>query len=149
MNVLIVGGGLQGLCSAQVLIEQGHEVTVFEALDGVGLETSFANGGLMTPSRCEPWNGPDAVGHLLQSIFGTSSAFRLRPKEIPSLISWGLGFLFNSTQSRRTATLKANFELASYSKDRTNELRQRLGLKYAHRSAGTLNVFREGESHRS
>ncbi len=40
----------------------------------------------------------------------------------------------------------ANFELASYSKDRTNELRQRLGLNYAHRSAGTLNVYRKGES---
>ncbi len=146
MKIVVVGGGLQGLCSAQVLIERGHEVSVVEALDGVGLETSFANGGLMTPSRCEPWNGPDAIGHLLRSMFGTSSAFRLRPKAIPSLIFWGMGFLFNSTQSRRTATLKANFELASYSKDRTNELRQRLGLEYAHRSAGTLNVYREGES---
>lgn len=146
MKVLVVGGGLQGLCSAQVLIERGHEVTVIEALDGVGLETSFANGGLITPSRCEPWNGPDAVSHLLRSIFRTSSAFRLRPKAIPSLIFWGLGFLMNSTHSRRTATLRANFDLASYSKDRTNELRQRLGLKFAHRSAGTLNVFREGES---
>ncbi len=146
MKVLVVGGGLQGLCSAQVLIERGHEVTVLEALDGVGLETSFANGGLITPSRCEPWNGPHAVSHLFRSILGTSSAFRLRPKAIPSLIFWGMGFLFNSTQLRRTATLLANFELASYSKDRTNELRQRLGLKYAHRSAGTLNVYREGES---
>ena len=54
MKVLVVGGGLQGLCSAQVLAERDDEVTVFEVLDAVGLETSFANGGLITPSRCEP-----------------------------------------------------------------------------------------------
>ncbi len=146
MKIVVVGGGLQGLSSAQVLVERGHDVTLLEALDGVGLETSFANGGLITSSRCEAWNGPHAVRHLLSSFFQSSSAFRLRPKAIPSLIIWGLAFLINSTSARRTATLKANFDLASYSQDRTRELTRRLGLTFAHRSAGTLNVYREGES---
>lgn len=145
MKIIIVGGGLQGLCSAQVLNERGHDVTVFEALDGVGLETSFANAGLITPSKCEPWNGPGAIRHLLSSVFKSSSAFRLRPKAVPSLITWGLDFLINSTPAHRTTTLKANFDLASYSKDCTRELQSRLGLQFAHRSAGTLNVYREGE----
>jgi len=146
LKIVVVGGGLQGLASAQVLLERGHEVSVLEALDGVGLETSFANGGLITPSKCEPWNGPDAIRHLLSSLFKTSSAFRLRPKALPSLIFWGIDFLKHSTSARRLASLKANFELASYSKSKTNELRRRLGLNYAHLSAGTLNVYRKGES---
>jgi len=146
LKIVVIGGGLQGLGSAQVLLERGHDVTLLEALDGVGLETSFANGGLITPSKCEPWNGPDAVRHLLASMFNSSSAFRLRAKAIPSLIFWGIGFLRHSTAARRLASLKANFELASYSRTRTNELRSRLGLNFAHLSAGTLNVYREGES---
>jgi D-amino-acid dehydrogenase len=146
LKIIVVGGGLLGLASAQALLERGHEITVLEALDGVGLETSFANGGLITPSKSEPWNGPDAVRHLLLSIFKSSSAFVLRPKAIPSLIFWGIDFLMNSTPSRQMLSLKANFELASFSKEKTNELRNRLGLNFAHRSAGTLNVFREGES---
>ena len=146
MKVVVIGAGLQGLASAQVLLERGHEVSVLEALDGVGLETSFANGGLITPSKCEPWNGPDAIRHLLASLFRTSHAFRLRPKALPSLIFWGIDFLKHSTSARRLGSLKANFELASYSRSKTNELRRRLGLNFAHLSAGTLNVYREGES---
>jgi D-amino-acid dehydrogenase len=122
LKIVVIGAGLQGLASAQVLLERGHEVSVLEALDGVGLETSFANGGLITPSKCEPWNGPDAIRHLLPSLFKTSHAFRLRPKALPSLIFWGIDFLMHSTSARRLASLQANFELASYSRTKTNEL---------------------------
>ncbi|MFQ6006243.1 MAG: FAD-dependent oxidoreductase, partial [Woeseia sp.] len=145
MKILIIGGGLQGLCSAQVLLDRGHSVHLLEALDGVGLETSFANGGLITPSKCEPWNGPGAVKYLLTTLLTSSSAFRLRPKAIPSLFFWGLDFLKHSTASRHMAALKANFDLATYSKHKTTELRQRLGLEFEHAASGTLNVYREGE----
>ncbi len=36
MRVVVVGAGLAGLTCAKVLVEQGHEVAVFEASDGVG-----------------------------------------------------------------------------------------------------------------
>jgi len=45
MQTLIIGGGLLGLATAQVLVERGENVRVLEAREGVGLETSFANAG--------------------------------------------------------------------------------------------------------
>ena len=45
MQTLIIGGGLIGLATAQVLVEWGENVRVLEAREGVGLETSFANAG--------------------------------------------------------------------------------------------------------
>ncbi|MFQ5547086.1 MAG: FAD-dependent oxidoreductase [Woeseia sp.] len=146
MKILVIGGGLQGLCSAQALLERGHDVRLLEAHDGVGLETSFANGGLITPSKCEPWNAPGAWKHLLSSVVDRESAFRLRLRAIPSLTLWGLDFLKHSTAARYRASLKANFDLATYSKQKTSELRQRLGLSFDHASSGTLNVYREGEA---
>lgn len=145
MQILVIGGGLQGLCSAQVLLERGHRVHLLEALDGVGLGASFANGGLITPSRSEPWNGPAAVRHLMSSLFRKSPAFRLRARAIPSLIFWGIDFLKNSTPARQFASIRANYELATYSQDKTDELRRRLGLDYAGASSGTMNVYRHGE----
>jgi glycine/D-amino acid oxidase-like deaminating enzyme len=61
MKVLIVGGGLIGV-TAQCC---GHEVTVLEREEGVGRETSFANGGLLTPSMSEPWNAPGRSGRVI------------------------------------------------------------------------------------
>ena len=43
-QVCIIGGGVIGLASAYALVRAGHEVTVIDARDRLGSETSFANG---------------------------------------------------------------------------------------------------------
>ena len=98
--LLIVGGGLIGLATAQVLVGRGEHVRVLEARAGVGLETSFANGGLLTPSMPEPWNGPGVYRHLAASLFRSGSSMQLRLRALPSLLAWGITFLRNSTPGR-------------------------------------------------
>ena len=63
--VCIIGGGVIGLASAYALVRAGHDVTVIDARDSLGSETSFANGGQlsyryvrrwpMPVCRCKPW----------------------------------------------------------------------------------------------
>ena len=50
MKVLILGAGVIGTTTAWYLTERGHEVTVVERREGAGLETSFANGGQVSPA---------------------------------------------------------------------------------------------------
>ena len=45
MKVIVLGAGVVGVSCAWYLWSDGHEVTVLERNAGVGLETSFANGG--------------------------------------------------------------------------------------------------------
>jgi phytoene dehydrogenase-like protein len=49
MKVVVVGAGLAGLTCAKVLVEQGHEIAVFEASDGVGgrVQTDVLDGFLL------------------------------------------------------------------------------------------------------
>jgi D-amino-acid dehydrogenase len=143
---LVIGGGLAGLATAQVLAERGEQVRVLELLDGVGLETSFANAGLLTPSMPEPWNGPGAVGHLAGSVFGRHSSIRLNVRAIPSLLTWGISFLRNSSPDRFHSAVDDNFRLARYSRERTAELTERLGLRYDFLDGGSLCVFRERQA---
>ena len=45
MRVAVLGAGVIGVTSAWYLARAGHEVTLVDRQAGVGLETSFANGG--------------------------------------------------------------------------------------------------------
>ena len=142
MQTLVIGGGLMGLATAQVLIERGEQVRVIEAREGVALETSFANGGMLTPSMSEPWNGPGVHRKLAASLLQTSPSMQLRFRAIPSLISWGIAFLRNSTPDRFFAAVADNYRLATYSRDQTHSLADEKKLVYDQLDAGTLCVFR-------
>ncbi len=68
MKVVVIGGGLIGVTTAYFLGRRGHAVTVIDRAEGPGLETSFANGALLTPSMAEPWNSPGCWRTLLTSL---------------------------------------------------------------------------------
>lgn len=146
MKTIIIGGGLQGLCTAKVLSDQAQTVEVLEAREGVGLETSFANGGMLTASLPAPWNSPGVYKHLMASLFDPMSPMKLHIKTIPSLTSWGIKFLRNATPNRYQNAALANYSLASYSIDRTTELGQKLELSFDARNSGTLAIYRDEES---
>ena len=62
-DFLIVGGGVVGLTSAQVLLQAGYRVTLVER-GTVGREASWAGGGILSP-LC-PWDYQEAVTRLAQ-----------------------------------------------------------------------------------
>lgn len=145
-STIIVGGGLLGLSTAKALTDRGVEVELLEAREQVGLETSFANGGLLTPSLSDPWNAPGIHWHLWDSLFNPASAMKLHFKAIPSLFRWGVGFLRNSSQRQFNKALSANFQLASYSLQLTDQWRDELQLDYGFQRSGSLKIFRDNES---
>jgi len=142
MATIIIGAGLMGLTTARALLDCGDSVVVVEARDGVGLETSFGNAGMMTPSMGDPWNAPGVHRHLLASLFDPRSPMKLRLRALPSLTTWGLSFLANSGHERHLAATEANFRLGQYSVAQTRQWRDRLGLQFEAAYRGTMKVFR-------
>ena len=58
MQVLVVGGGMQGLCIAAALAREGHDVQLAER-ETPGQRASWVAAGLLTPSS--PWKYPPAL----------------------------------------------------------------------------------------
>jgi len=141
-RAFVVGGGLAGVTIAYELLSRGYETTVLERRSGVALETSFANGALLTPSMADPWNAPGVHRRLATSLFDGRSAMKVRVAAIPSLAGWGWKFLRYSTALRHEAATRANFALAKYSLACMGELRAKLSLRYDYARVGTLKIFR-------
>ena len=115
-QIVIIGGGLQGLATANALLDNGESVLILDKEQDTAIATSFANAGMLTPSQSTPWNSPSDILKILSGIGRKDSPMVLSPSAIPSLLFWGLKFLRNSTKKRFIDISKNGFELASYSR---------------------------------
>jgi D-amino-acid dehydrogenase len=145
-DVIVVGGGLAGLSSAYALAEAGYAVQLLERREDVALETSFANGGILTPSMPDPWNSPGVHWQLLRWLGREDAPMLLRPRALPTYLGWGLRFLAASAPRSYHAATRANYRLCAYSLERLRAWRAALRLEYAAGVNGTLEIYRDPAS---
>lgn len=141
MKVIVVGAGLIGSCTAWWLQRAGCQVTLLERRSGAGLETSFANAGMVTPSMPTPWNTPGVFGQLLRWLGRSDAPMLLRPSAIPFYGAWGLKFLRHARADWSMHAARANLALAQRSLQLMQTLRAELPQDYERREAGTLQLF--------
>ena len=149
MHVIVIGAGLQGICTACYLSEANAEVTVLERNDGPALEASFGNGGYIQAECPEVWNQPGLLGVLPKWWWASLSGSRrkaaklLRTSELLRLLPWGLRFLRAARPDTYFRHVALNRELALYTLECMAGLRRDLGIEYAHRSCGGLFIYRD------
>lgn len=142
----IIGGGLIGLSTAYALLRRGAKhVRVIEAREAIGLETSFANAGMVHASLANPWNGPGVGGQLLRSLYQRNSPMKLRLSSLPSLVKWGGQFLKKSAAAPHWHATLHNYQLARYSVELNRQWRQELAIDDGYCGDGLLKIFRSKE----
>jgi D-amino-acid dehydrogenase len=145
-KIVVIGAGVIGVSTAYYLAREGFEVSVLESREGPALETSFANAGMISPSLISPWNRPGTFSALIKSIGREDSAFTLRLKALPSLVTWGISFLLNSNKEKFEKNRYRCVELASYSAKILKQLRDDLNIEYKQAFGGTLKIFHQQKS---
>jgi D-amino-acid dehydrogenase len=151
-QVCVIGGGVIGLASAYALVRAGHEVTVIDARERLGSETSFANGGQLSYRYVAPLADAgvplQAIGWLLRG----DSPLKLRPRLDPQQWRWMAAFVGacrGSVNKRNAAHL---LRLASLSQNTLQQWRvddrldgfdwRRNGKLVAFRNANTFEHAR-------
>ena len=68
MKALVLGGGIAGVTTAYFLGKDGHDVTLLEANEQLGLEATASNAGIIAPGHSFAWGSPKAPAMLWRSL---------------------------------------------------------------------------------
>jgi len=90
-KVIVIGGGIIGLCAAYYLQKEGQEVTVIDKSD-LSNGASFVNAGYITPSHIIPLAAPGMIFKSIKWMFNSSSPFYIKPRFDIDFFKWSLYF---------------------------------------------------------
>src|SRR5438128_5784048 len=114
-NVVIIGGGVIGLCTAYYAARKGHGVTVLDRNPEQHDGCSFGNAGMIVPSHFVPLAAPGMVALGLKMLPNPEGPFAIRPSLDPDLADWCLKFARSCTREHvaRSSPLLRDLHLAS------------------------------------
>lgn len=138
-RVLVVGGGVVGLCCAVSLREHGHDVTVTDAAE-LGGGASSGNGGWICPSLSGPVPGPGVIGDALRWMLRSDSPLLIRPRFDPAFWWWLVAFARRCNSRDFSSGLEAVSEMAIASLHLFGHL-QEAGVEFELHQDGLLLLF--------
>ncbi|MFP4845088.1 NAD(P)/FAD-dependent oxidoreductase [Winogradskyella sp. PE311] len=90
-NVIIIGGGIIGLCSAYYLQKEGHQVTIVDQ-SNLDSGASYVNAGYLCPSHIIPLSAPGVMKKGIKWMFDTTSPLYIKPRLDINFLKWTWAF---------------------------------------------------------
>jgi D-amino-acid dehydrogenase len=114
-TILVIGGGVIGLCVAYYARQKGHRVILVERGTPDRDSCSLGNAGMIVPSHFVPLAAPGMISYGLRAMWNPESPFYIRPRLSPDLVNWGLKFAQAATPERvaKAAPVLRDLNLAS------------------------------------
>ncbi|AHK70637.1 amino acid dehydrogenase [Gluconobacter oxydans] len=142
MKVIVMGAGVIGVTTAWYLAQEGHEVEVIDRQPGVGLETSFANAGQVSPGYSTPWAMPGLPFKAAKWMFEKHSPLVIRPRFDTAMFRFMGELLMNCTEKAYDINKGRMLRIAEYARDRLDTLRAETGITYDGAQKGLIQLFR-------
>lgn len=145
-SVIVIGGGVIGVCSAYYLARKGWSVTLVEKGD-ICTGSSYGNAGLIVPSHCIPLAAPGVFRKAVKWMGDPESPFYIRPRLDSDLVAWLWKFRAACTERRVHQGMPIIRDLTYASLALFREFAAIDGFGFGYRQGGLLGVFRTEEGH--
>lgn len=109
-GVVVIGGGIVGLCTAYYLTKEGFGVTVIDKGD-ITSGASFVNAGYITPSHIIPLASPGMIAKAIKMMFNSASPFYMKPRLDVDFLKWAWYFHKSSTPAKVEKAIPAIKEI--------------------------------------
>ncbi len=120
-NVIVIGGGIIGLCSAYYLKKEGCQVTVIDkSTRNEG--ASYVNAGYLTPSHIIPLAAPGMISKGFKYMFNSASSFYIKPRLDSEFLSWAWAFKKSSTKAKVAKAIPHIRDINIFSRELYDEI---------------------------
>lgn len=127
-EVVIIGAGVVGLCTAYYCAQRGLKVAVVDRAPRQRDGCSFGNAGMIVPSHFVPLAAPGMITLGLKWMLNPESPFHIQPRLSTSLMKWGLEFCRAATASQVNRAAPVLRDLSLLSRQCYEQLPLDLGL---------------------
>ncbi len=144
-KIAIIGGGINGLCSAYYLVKAGFEVTILDKgsiTDGA----SFVNAGYVTPSHFIPFAAPGMINQGIKWMFNSSSPFYVKPRWDTDFFKWAWNFKKSATNKKVEKAIPVLKEINIKSRDLYMEMLDTMDFNFHMEKKGLLMVYKSEEN---
>jgi D-amino-acid dehydrogenase len=136
-NIVIIGGGIIGLCSAYYLNAKGHNVTVVDKSD-MNSGTSYINAGYLSPSHLIPLASPGSLKNGLKWMFDSKSPLYIKPRISISLLKWMYAFAKSSNNFHVNKSIPLIKDITILSQQLYDEIKQKPDFNFHYDKKGLL-----------
>ncbi len=138
-EILVIGGGIIGLCSAYYLNKEGHKVTVIDQ-SNLDEGASYVNAGYISPSHIVPLSAPGVVRKGLQWMFDPSSPFYVKPRMDPEFLKWAWAFAKSCNEKHVERSIRVIRDISLLSEDLYKDLSQDSRFDFHFEKKGILMI---------
>jgi D-amino-acid dehydrogenase len=136
-KVVVIGGGVIGLCTAYYLQKEGCEVIVVDQ-STMDFGASYVNAGYVSPSHIIPIAAPGVVKQGLKWMFDSSSPLFIKPRLDKNFMDWAWAFNKSCTVTNIEKSIKSIKNIALLSSDLFTEIKASEGFTFHLENKGLL-----------
>jgi len=136
-KVIVIGGGIIGLCSAYYLKKEGHEVTLIDK-SSMDYGASYVNAGFISPSHIIPLAAPGVMKNGVKWMFNSASPLYIKPKLKASFLQWVWAFNRSCSANNVQRSKKAIRDITLMSRDLFSEIKKNEDFNFHYTKKGLL-----------
>lgn len=140
-KVVIIGGGIIGLCSAYYLQKEGHQVIVIDKSNFTS-GASYVNAGYITPSHFISLAAPGMISKGLKWMFNPSSPLYIKPRLDYDFLKWAWAFKKSATASKVEKSIKPIKDINLLSRDLYEDIKSSNDFNFHYQRKGLLMCYK-------
>ena len=144
-KVVIIGGGIMGVCSAYFLNKEGHEVTIIDK-SNFSSGASFVNAGYITPSHIISLAAPGIITKGLKWMFNPSSPFYVKPRLDKDFLQWAWAFKRSSTKQKVAQSIPVIKDINILSRELYIAMKSSGDLDFHYEHKGLLMAYKHDKA---